>query len=174
MSAMPTTEGRDRLSGTSEFFLMLWEKLAEGVYRVQVEAVKAVRIGRLRLEMIMLRRDRRSAVLRLGEAAHAAVHDGRVDDPVLVALAREVDDVDVALGARQDEAARIATLPDEEVLGRQPGREPQSAEAADPGKPLGPIPVTRRDPLDDTVDDDPGTSGRPLGGSSGAAPPREP
>lgn len=172
---MPTTEGRDRFSGASEFFLMLWEKLAEAVYRVQVEAIKAARIGRIRLEMIMLRRDRRSAVVRLGEAAHAAVREGRVADPLLVTLAREVDDVDAELLARQDEAARIAALADEEVLGRRSGHPVQPAEPPGHGEPAGTIPVTRRDPLDDPdpSDDGIGTGDRSVGETRGAAAPRD-
>ncbi len=169
---MPTTEERDRLGGTSEFLLMLWEKLAETVYRVQVEAVKAVRIGRIRLEMIMLRRDRRSAVARLGEAAHAAVREGRAADPTLVALAREVDDVDAALAARQDEAGRIAALADEEVLGPRPGRQRRPAEPAGRDDQPGTAPAGRRDRLEDSgpSEDGLGTSSRQVGGPVGAVP----
>ncbi len=113
------TNGRERMGDVSEFLLLLGERLAEAAYRVRVEAIKATKIGRVRMEMVMLRRERRAAVFRVGEAALEAVREGRVADPVLVARAREVEDVGAALEAKAEEAGRIADLPDDEILERR-------------------------------------------------------
>lgn len=149
---------RERMGEFSEFVLLVGERIAEAAYRLRVEAVKATRIGRIRMETVMLRRDRRSAVVRLGEAAHVAVRDARVADPVLVSLAREVDDVDAAIEAKAREAARIADLPDEQVLKRptgRPGKEEAGAVAGPTGSPdggraegLAEAPVTREGPVE--------------------------
>lgn len=140
---MPTND-RERMSDVSEFFLLIGEKVAEVAHRLRVEAIKATRIGRIRMEMVLLRRDRRAAIFRLGEAAHAAIREGRVADPALATLAREVDDVNAALEAKQDEIARIADLPDEAVIGRKTAGGPDGE--AGRGEPPGSVPVGRRGP----------------------------
>ncbi len=149
------TNGRERMSDISEFFLLVGEKVVEAAHRLQVEAIKATRIGRVRMEMVLLRRDRRAALFRLGEATHAAIREGRVADPALATLAREVDDVNAAIEAKQDEVGRIADLPDEAVLGRK------AAEA-----PVGSTPAARRDlderPTGDGVEAGPGRADDPL------------
>jgi hypothetical protein len=129
---MATTNGRERMGDVSEFLLLVGERLAEAAYRVRVEAIKATRIGRVRMEMVMLRRERRAALLRLGEAALEAVREGRVTDPVLVARAREVEDVSGALEAKADEAGRIADLPDEQILERDRPRDTAAPAASAP------------------------------------------
>ncbi|HEY8370524.1 MAG TPA: hypothetical protein VIM86_14545 [Thermodesulfobacteriota bacterium] len=118
------TNGRERMGDVSELLLLVGERLAEAAYRVRVEAIKATRIGRVRMEMAMLRRERRAALIRLGEAALEVVREGRVTDPVLVARAREVEDLSATLEAKANEASRIADLSDEEILERDRPREP--------------------------------------------------
>ncbi len=136
------TNSRERMSDVSEFFLLVGEKVVEAAHRMRVEAIKATRIGRVRMEMVLLRRDRRAALFRLGEAAHAAIQEGRVADPALATLAREVDDVNAALEVKQDEIARIADLPDEAVIGRKATRAP-----------AGSTPVTHRGPDEGSTGD---------------------
>jgi hypothetical protein len=148
----------ERWGDLSEFLLLIGERVAEAAYRARVEVVKATRIGRIRMEMVMLRRDRRAAIFRLGEAALKAIQENRVLDPVLTARAREVDDVNATLAAKAEEATRIADLPDEDVLRRrreaaEEGAGPTAAPvAAAPdgaaGRTLDAIPVARRDPVD--------------------------
>jgi hypothetical protein len=154
------SRSRESFGDVTEFLLLLGERLVEAAYRVRVEAIKAVRIGRLRTEMVMLRRERRTAIYRLGEAALTAVQDGRVTDPVLAAAVREVEDVSAALEAKADEAGRVADLPDDAVLERPKGRaaakepdaaQPSGAARSEPEgdavveRPVGAIPVTRKD-----------------------------
>jgi hypothetical protein len=153
---------RERWGDLSEFLLLVGERVADAAYRARVQVVKATRIGRIRMEMVMLRRERRAAIFRLGEAALGAIQENRVLDPVLTARAREVDDVNATLAARAEEASRIADLPDEDVLRRR--REaaegaagPTAGPTAAPvgpapdgaaGRTLDAIPVARRDPVD--------------------------
>jgi hypothetical protein len=129
------SRSRESFGDVTEFLLLLGERLVEAAYRVRVEAIKAVRIGRLRTEMVMLRRERRTAIYRLGQAALAGVQDGRVTDPVLAAAVREVEDVSAALEAKADEAGRVADLPDDAVLDRPKGRAAREPNATEPGEP---------------------------------------
>lgn len=156
------TNGRERMSDVSEFFLLVGEKVVEAAHRMRVEAIKATRIGRIRMEMVLLRRDRRAALFRLGDAAHAAIREGRVPDPALATLAREVDDVNAALEAKQDEIARIADLPDEAVIGRK------AAQA-----PVGSTPVARREPDEGSTGDGAETGPARVDGSLRVTPPPE-
>jgi hypothetical protein len=148
----------ERWGDLSEFLLLVGERVAEAAYRARVEVVKATRIGRIRMEMVMLRRERRAAIFRLGEATLKAIQENRVLDPVLTARAREVDDVNATLAAKAEEATRIADLPDEDVLRRrrEAAGEAAGATAAPAGaapdgaagRTLDAIPVARREPAD--------------------------
>lgn len=74
--------------------------------RGRAEVVKAAHVGKARMDVFQLRKDRDAAVAALGAAAFELAQQGLLDHPALAEAVAAVRDLDARIGDAEREVAR--------------------------------------------------------------------
>lgn len=107
--AQSTSDDKDDVQSLVDGAAELFDNLRDVFARSREEILRGAQMGKVRIDLYQLRKDRELLLGKLGAAAFELLQARAIAHPELVEVHRELKDLDTAIARHEDEVAGLAS-----------------------------------------------------------------